>query len=60
MEDLSHITVPKMKATEGFPVLPEAVMASFSDKAQTDEATRLMGFDNTTREVADGEPGTPA
>jgi hypothetical protein len=52
MEDLSHITVPKMQVTEGFSVLPEAVMQELSGEMQIDQATRLMGLG--TEEAADG------
>lgn len=50
MEDLSHILVPKMHVTEGFPTLPQEVMASFSDKENLDHATQAIGL---TAEEAD-------
>ena len=48
MEDLSHITVPKMTATDSFAVLPQEVMDGFSGSAQLDQASRLMGFPSET------------
>lgn len=42
-----------MQATEGFSVLPQSLMDSFSDKAQTDEAARMIGLSTTPEEVPD-------
>lgn len=55
MQDLSGLTVPKMQVTEGFAVLPQEVMDSFSDKSRTDEAARMIGLPANAVEEAAGE-----
>lgn len=46
-----------MHVTEGFPILPADIMASFSDADQTREAAEMIGLPrlDTTEEVADSE-----
>lgn len=56
MEDLSHIVVPKMHVTEGFPVLPQSVMDGFSAQDALDHASRMIGLSNDNEEVADEGP----
>lgn len=52
MEDLSHITVPRIPVKDGLPALPQPAMDGFSDAAQIALATKLMGFEE--KEGTDG------
>lgn len=55
MEDLSHIAVPgKITESGAFSMLPQSVMDGFSERANIDQAVKMLGLGNDTEEVTDG------